>query len=120
MKTVQRSAAATPNVAGFITAVAVVLSVVMLLFPPFTSIRGTEWAFGFSGPAWSRGMGSLGDELGLTARIHWAGLVVQLLATWAIALAAHRYLAPPPRDWPTTVDGNDPLTAEPQRTTPNR
>jgi hypothetical protein len=118
MKTVQRSAATTPNIAGFITAVAVVLTVVMLLYPPFTSVRGIEYAFGFSGPGWSNGMGSLGDELGLTARIHWIGLVVQLFATWAIALAARRYLAPP-RDRPTR-DANDPLGTDPHRTTPNR
>jgi hypothetical protein len=120
MKTVHRSAVGTPNIAGFITSVAVILSVVMLLFPPFTSVRGIEYAFGPSGPEWSSDMGSLGEELGLTARIHWSALVVQLSVTWAIALAARRYLAPPPPAGPSTKGASDPPATEPRRTTPNR
>jgi hypothetical protein len=74
--------------APFIVYVAVVLTVVMALFPPFVSLNGTEYAFFLTGPEWSRQMGSFGESLGLTARIHWIALAVQLGALWAIALGA--------------------------------
>lgn len=80
------------NSALFILYVAAVLTVAMVLFPPFASLNGTEYAFVLSGPIWSSNMGALGENLGLTARIHWALLVVQLGAVWAIALGGKFFL----------------------------
>lgn len=80
------------NVSRFVTYVTGVLTVVMLLFPPYTSLNGTEYAFLLTGPEWSRAMGAVGAELGLTARIHWIALGVQLGAVWAIALGARWFL----------------------------
>lgn len=76
------------NAAFFTLYVAAVLTVVMVLFPPYASLNGTEYAFVLTGPAWSSNMGTLGESLGLTARIHWILLLVQLGAVWAIALGA--------------------------------
>ncbi len=77
---------------AFIIHVTAVLTVAMLLFPPFVSVGGTEYAFVFTGPEWSRAMGVFGEELGLTARIHWEALIVQLGALWAIGLGARWFL----------------------------
>ncbi len=86
------NAAPTPppvsNPARFSVYVALVLSVAMVLFPPFTSVNGTEYAFVLTGPEWARAMEAVGRELGLTARIDWALLLVQLGAVWAVALGA--------------------------------
>lgn len=84
------------NTARFIVYVAGVLTVVMLLFPPFTGLNGTEYAFLFTGPTWSLQMGLLGENLGLTPHIHWMHLIVQLAVVWAIALGARKYLTAPP------------------------
>ena len=80
------------NSAQFILYVAAVLTVVMMLFPPFSSLNGTEYAFVVTGPVWSSNMGALGENLGLTARIHWVLLFVQLGAVWAIALGGKFFL----------------------------
>lgn len=84
------------NLARFVVYVAVVLTLLMLLFPPFTSLNGTEYAFVATGPEWSQAMGAVGAELGLTARIHWIALGVQLGALWAIALGAWGFLGRQP------------------------
>lgn len=93
MPITRRSTPAAANLAGFIVYVTVVLTVVLVLFPPFTSMNGTEHAFVLTGPEWSRSMGHLGEELGLRARIHWVALLVQLSAVWAIALGARWFLS---------------------------
>ncbi len=90
------AAAPSPNVARFAIHVAIVLTIVMVLFPPFTSLNGTEYAFLLTGPEWARLTGALGEDLGLTARIHWVLLLVQLAAVWAIALGAKQFLGRPP------------------------
>ncbi len=77
---------------AFIIYVTAVLTVVMLLFPPFVSLSGTEYAFLLTGPEWSRAMGAFGEEVGLTARVHWEALIVQLGALWAIGLGARWFL----------------------------
>ncbi len=82
--------------ASFVVYVAAVLTVAMALFPPFTSLGGTEYAFVLTGPEWARAMGAVGTDLGLEARLHWPLLLVQLAAVWAIALGAKRYLVPHP------------------------
>lgn len=82
------------NVASFIMYVAAVLTAVIVLFPPFTGVGGSERAFLFTGPGWSRAIGLLGEELGLAARIDWIALIVQVGALWAIALGARRLLTP--------------------------
>lgn len=82
--------------AAFILYVAAVLTVVMVLFPPFTSLNGTEYAFLLTGPEWSRHIGTLGDDLGLTARLHWVLLFAQLATVWAIAVGAKKFLAAQP------------------------
>ncbi|MBA3895015.1 MAG: hypothetical protein H0X69_15225 [Gemmatimonadales bacterium] len=71
---------------------AVVLTGAMLLFPPFISVNGTEHAFVATGPEWMHRMGARGEDFGLTARIHWAALLVQVAAVWAIALGARWFL----------------------------
>lgn len=76
------------DIGAFILYLAGVLTVVMLLFPPFVSLNGTEFAFVLTGPEWSRALGGLGDTLGLSARIHWVALCVEIGALWAIALGA--------------------------------
>lgn len=85
------------DVAKFVIYVAVVLTTVMVLFPPFTSLSGTEYAFILSGPEWSRRMANLGTQLGLEVRIYWALLLMQLLVVWAIAFGAYRFLARAPQ-----------------------
>lgn len=83
------------NVARFIVLIAAVLTVVMLLFPPFVSLTGTEYAFLIDGPEWSRRIGSVVEDLGLKARIHWVLLAVQIAAVWAIAIGARLLLVRP-------------------------
>jgi hypothetical protein len=75
---------------------ALLLTAVMVLFPPFTSLGGTEYAFVLTGPAWSQAMGSVGRELGLEARLHWPLLCVQLGVVWAAALGLRRLLVASP------------------------
>ena len=79
---------ATPSSRGdaFALYVAVVLTIVMVLFPPYTSINGTEYAFVLTGPEWTR-------LSGLTPRLHWAALLVQLGTVWAIALGARWFFS---------------------------
>lgn len=81
--------------ARFIAFVAAVLTVVMVLFPPYTSISGAEYAFVLTGPAWAHHAGTLGADLGLSARIDWARLAVQFAAVWALAFGAWRFLGSP-------------------------
>jgi hypothetical protein len=84
--------ASSANVGAFVVYVAVVLTLAMALFPPFTSLNGTEYAFVLTGPEWSRIVAASGVDLGLTADIYWAALLVQLAALWAIALGARWFL----------------------------
>jgi len=85
------------GLADFLVFTAIVVTVVLVLFPPFTSLHGTEHAFVFTGPEWSRRIGALGPELGLSARIHWPALLVQLGGLWAVALGARWFLLRPAR-----------------------
>jgi hypothetical protein len=89
--------ASSAKVSRFIVYVAVVLTLAMVLFPPFTSMYGTEYAFVLRGPEWWNVVSDSGADLGLTARIYWAGLGVQLGLVWAIALGASWFLRPVPR-----------------------
>lgn len=91
----QHSSASSANVAAFILHVAVVLTVAMVIFPPFTSLNGTEYAFVLTGPEWSRALAESGAELGLGARIYWVALGGQLVTLWAIALGAMWFLVRP-------------------------
>lgn len=70
---------------SFLIGVAAGLSIAMLLFPPFVSVSGTEYAFVASGPAWTRQLRGLDGELGLSARIHWLALGTQLGLVWTLA-----------------------------------
>lgn len=88
--------------ARFTVYVATVLSIVMVLFPPFTSLNGTEYAIILTGPEWSRAVGDLGDSLGLTARINWAILAMQLAVVWLIVLGVRHYLLKEPTTPPVT------------------
>jgi hypothetical protein len=83
--------------ADFLVFAAVVVTFALMIFPPFTSLHGTEYAFVLTGPEWSRRIGALGPELGLDARIHWPALLVQLGALWALALGARWFLLRPAR-----------------------
>lgn len=67
---------------------AIVTTVAMVLFPPYTSFYGTEYALVLSGPEWARWTAATLDDLGLTVRIHWSLLAVQLVMVWALALGA--------------------------------
>ncbi len=82
--------------ARFFSYVAGVLTVFMLLFPPYATFNGTEYAFLLTGPQWSSRLGVLGEHLGMAPHIHWLQLTAQLAVLWAIALGARRYLTPPP------------------------
>lgn len=86
---------ATARSTSFIVYVAAVITVAMGLFPPFTSLGGTEYAFVLTGPEWSRAMGAVGAGLGLSARLHWPLLLVQVAAVWALAFGARHFLGPP-------------------------
>lgn len=79
----------------FIVYSAFVLSLLTIVYPPFTSINGTEYAFVLTGPEWSRRIGQVGQDLGLSARIDWTALLVQLTGLWALALGARWYLGRP-------------------------
>ncbi|HET6567517.1 MAG TPA: hypothetical protein VFG50_06095 [Rhodothermales bacterium] len=101
MANTQTSTAPVTKAVRFILYVGAVLTVVMILFPPFTSLNGTEYAFFLTGPEWSRAAGELGSNLGLTAHIHWALLLMQLAVVWALALGARYFLkseSPTPRN----------------------
>ena len=82
------------RVAAFVVYVALVLTAAMVLFPPFTSVNGTEYAFLFTGPEGVR-------LAGLTPRIYWAALFVQLGTVWAVALGARWFFGRQPPE-PTT------------------
>lgn len=86
------SSSPSPRAAAFALYVATVLTVTMVLFPPFTSLNGTEYAFLLTGPEWARLMGSIDSDLGLATRPHWILLSVQLATVWAIALGAQWFL----------------------------
>lgn len=81
------------QVAAFIVYVAAVLTAAMVLFPPFTSLGGTEYAFVLTGPEWARAMEAVGPGFG--ARLHWSLLLIQIAMVWAIALGARRHFARP-------------------------
>lgn len=83
-----------PRAASFVLYVAIVLTIAMVLFPPFTSLNGTEYAFLLTGPEWTRLMRTMDSDLGLAARPHWILLSVQLTTVWAIALGARWFFAP--------------------------
>lgn len=76
----------TSQPARFARYAALLLTAVMVLFPPFTSLGGTEYAFVLTGPAWSQAMGAMGSDLGLEARLHWELLAVQLAMLWLTTL----------------------------------
>jgi hypothetical protein len=82
------------GLARFILFVAAVLTVVSLLYPPYTSLNGIERAFLLTGPEWSQRIGGLGESLGLRPRLYWVGLFIQLGAVWAIAMGARFFLLP--------------------------
>jgi hypothetical protein len=82
------------GLARFILFVAAVLTMVSLLYPPYTSLNGIERAFLLTGPEWSQRIGGLGESLGLRPRLYWAGLFIQLGAVWAIAIGARFFLMP--------------------------
>lgn len=65
---------------------AVVLTVAMIAFPPYTSFYGTEYALVLSGPEWARHTEAALSDLDLQVSIHWSLLVLQLFSLWAIAL----------------------------------
>ncbi|HSJ62498.1 MAG TPA: hypothetical protein VK922_01210 [Gemmatimonadaceae bacterium] len=69
--------------------VAGVLTAAMLIFPPFTGLRGLEYAYLLTGPELARGMSDLAVQLGLGPRIHWPALLVQLAILWTLALGLH-------------------------------
>lgn len=73
---------------SFILYVSVVLTLLMLLFPPYNSLNGTEYAFIMTGPAWMRGLEQIAEPLGLSVRVDWITLGGQLVALWAISLGA--------------------------------
>ena len=82
---------------SFILYVAFVLTIAMGLFPPFLGVGGTEHAFVLTGPEWSRAMGAAARELGLTARVHWIALAIELGAIWAIALGGRWFFGTRPQ-----------------------
>lgn len=82
---------------AFILYIASVLTLGMALFPPFTSLSGTEYAFALTGPEWARMMDAMGADLGLEARLDWPLLLIQLVALWTIVLGATRWLLRLPR-----------------------
>ncbi|HEX7069522.1 MAG TPA: hypothetical protein VF190_01900 [Rhodothermales bacterium] len=81
------------RVAPFILYATVIVSLMMVLFPPYTSLTGTERAFILVGPEWSRRMSSVAQELGLQARLDWTLLLAQLATLWALSLGAVHFLA---------------------------
>lgn len=73
------------NRTSFLIGMAAGLTIAMVLFPPFLSVSGTEYAFVASGPAWARQLGRLDGEPGLVAaRIHWLALAAQLAFVWTL------------------------------------
>lgn len=67
---------------------AVVVTIAMISFPPYTSFYGTEYAFILDGPEWARQTQVTLVDFELGASIYWALLGVQLLTLWAITFAA--------------------------------
>lgn len=108
------------GLARFILFVAAVITVASFLYPPFTSFSGVERAFVLTGPEWSRRMGDLGENLGLTPRLHWGGLLVQLGALWAIAIGARVFLRAPnrPGDQQSTAHRRTPIGGTPPAVDP--
>ena len=102
------SASPSSKGAAFAVYVALVLTVAMVLFPPFTSVNGTEYAFLLTGPEGVR-------LAGLTPRLHWAALLVQLGAVWAIALGARWFFGrqPPEPKTPALLLGGLALVLAP-------
>ncbi len=76
----------------FVIYVSIVLTLLMLMFPPFSSLNGTERAFVLTGPGWSQSLDGLAGQLGISVRLDWATLIGQLAALWAISLGAVWFL----------------------------
>lgn len=89
--------------ASYIIYVAAVLSIAMILFPPFTSLSGTEYAFLLTGPGWLTSLAPTGADLGVGAHIYWSALLVQLGTVWALALGARWFLRQATPSQPPTV-----------------
>lgn len=70
--------------AGFIFYLGVVATAAMLLFPPFTTLSGREFAFVLTGPEWMRSLDAAGTNIGTIARIDWFALVGQLGVVWLV------------------------------------
>jgi hypothetical protein len=62
----------------------VVATAIMILFPPFSTLSGREFAFLLTGPEWLRGVDAVGADLGIAARIDWIALVGQLAVVWLV------------------------------------
>lgn len=85
--------AASLRLAHFIVYIGVVLTIVSVLFPPFASMNGTEYAFLLTGPEWARSLSAFGADLGIVARIDWFALLVQLSVLWLVVLGGWWFLA---------------------------
>ncbi len=70
--------------AGFIFYLGVVATATMLLFPPFTTLSGREFAFVLTGPEWLRSLDAAGTNIGTIARIDWFALFGQLGVVWLV------------------------------------
>jgi hypothetical protein len=70
--------------AHFIIYLGVVATAIMILFPPFTTLSGREFAFLLTGPEWLRGVNAIGTDLGIGARLDWIALVGQLAVVWLL------------------------------------
>lgn len=77
----------------FILYVTLVLTVLLLMFPPFTSLNGTERAFVLTGPEWSRSLQGVAEPLGLSAQVDWISVLGQLAGLWAISLGSIWFLS---------------------------
>lgn len=89
------SSSPSPRTTAFVLYVAVVVTAVMVLFPPFTSFNGTEYAFLLTGPEWARRM-TTGGGPGLGVRLYWSLLLVQIGAVWALALGVRWFFGERP------------------------
>jgi hypothetical protein len=69
------------------------LTLAMVAYPPFTGPQGLEYAFLPWGPDWSRSLGTLARDAGLSARLDWRMLLLQVALLWAVALALRALLA---------------------------
>lgn len=70
--------------ARFIIYLGVVATAIMVLFPPFATLSGREFAFLLTGPEWLRGVDAVGADLGIAARVDWIALIGQLMVVWLV------------------------------------